>query len=634
MIGLTTVILAGCQKQEVLTDVPVPQPLPTPEPEKDYVLADLALSLPSSYAGTRLSQAVVQDDKIAFDSLFRGIQKLTLLPFFKKGKIEEDDLPTYYEIGELKQNYTAIGTQQNYLYYEKFYLKHDVSSFLTYGQASRTNPALPTGITAKGFYGSLLTKIDGVTKEEGVPGDLSATPANLTFELEPIYKETNAHDYAKAIAAYMTHIANSKATIGETEYTWKNAANGELANLYQDFIGHVNEKYLIISGSAANVKAYVNFYYTKIKTFRDGLDTGTDAGAIAAAIADAIMNSIVFYQYPESTGSILFVIKDENNKVTSLNTCDEYPDNLYLPAGAAALRWGVKEEGSTEYEFKPETQTSTVADVNNINCYVYPAELYYYDNSTIKTSNEEVVPPFSQTTWENWENLVAANYPGEDNDHVTSSTQSVAIVKPMQYAVAQLKAKVLKTESSLKDAEGTSVTVGETSFPITGLIVGGQYPVKYDFTSKYDGAEDEVEKFVYDAYLGDAGLYLTTQDGGTPWFHTLLLQNRDNEKVVILLELKNNSGADFYGKNGIVFAGTKFYLLGEVKLSDASNTGTEDFQKRVFTQDYVTELTMQVNTLANALNVMPNLQKGRLEVSVQINLKWTQAKPTTIEFEE
>jgi hypothetical protein len=45
-------------------------------------------------------------------------------------------------------------------------------------------------------------------------------------------------------------------------------------------------------------------------------------------------------------------------------------------------------------------------------------------------------------------------------------------------------------------------------------------------------------------------------------------------------------------------------------------------------------MEMKVKTLKHAYNVMPNIQSGRLEVSVEINLKWTQATPQTIEFEE
>ena len=116
----------------------------------------------------------------------------------------------------------------------------------------------------------------------------------------------------------------------------------------------------------------------------------------------------------------------------------------------------------------------------------------------------------------------------------------------------------------------------------------------------------------------------------SPFLHTLVLQNWETEDVTVILELQNNSGQDFKGENGVVYNGTKFYLIGKIKLSDANSTGSEDYKSRVFTQDHTTTVGMKIESLSHAYNVLPDLLGGRLEIGVQIKTDWEAAKPTTV----
>jgi hypothetical protein len=320
-------------------------------------------------------------------------------------------------------------------------------------------------------------------------------------------------------------------------------------------------------------------------------------------------------------------------KVTSLGACDNYPSDKNLPDGAAALQWAKKSDNT--YGFVPQIQTTTMSNVSSMNRYTYPAELYYYGNSLIKTSNTEV-PEAAYSGKESWAGIVNDLY--TSGTVISTNTKAVAIVDPMQYAVARLQATVLAGVNPLPTGEEkVTVTVGDTTFPVTGLIVSGQYPVNFDFTPKLDGASEDNEHFVYDSYLGSDPLYLTTEK--TSPFYTLVMQTHDYEDVTVILELENRSDKDFKGESGIVYRGTKFYLAGKVELSHGDATAVDvserdDVSNRVFTQDHTTIITMQVSSLAKAYNVMPNIQSGRLEVGVDINLKWVQATPQTIVFKE
>lgn len=617
--GMAAVTLTGCQQQDEVTETPATEP--------SYVLADLALSLPPSSSGTRLGTDVVQSD-----GTFRGIQKLSIIPFTKQGKVGASDMPTYYDgfnsyidrtTPSLKEDF-----DQRFRYYEKVYLMSGVASFLTYGQAT----AVTGGKVANG---SLIPKVAG-KKMDDIPERLSVTAGDLSFELETIYNENLIIPVeAQAIADYLTNIANTPG--------WKDVDNGKLLNLYKSFINSVGEgKYGVIAGSAANVKAYVNELYQQLN------DDGLTSLDIAVQIQDRILGTGLDTDFTSKYEgfSVIFDQNDPDDpddpgkmEVTSLGSdiYDEYPSNKNLPDGAAVLQWGKKSDNT--FGFIPQIQTTNTANVSSMNRYTYPAELYYYGNSLIKTSDDEV--PWTKyrdiTTWQEVVNLY------KSSSVVSSNTKAVAIVDPMQYAVARLQGTVQATSSSLNDADNTSVSLtnrfSQNSFPITGLIVSGQYPVNFDFTPKLDGASEDNEHFVYDSYLSGTEMYLKNNNNPDV-FYTLVLQTHDYEDVTIILELQNNSDKDFKGVNGIVYRGTKFYLAGKVELSaltDDDKDGVDaDAQSRVFTQDHTTVINMKVNfnSLKKAYNVMPNIQSGRLEIGVDINLKWAQATPQTIVFEE
>ncbi len=609
--------LTGCQRQDEVTETPATEP--------SYVLADLALSLPPSSSGTRLDPGVTSGGAA---NSFRGISKLSIIPFTKRGKIAKSDQPSFIEISNPISDYTQIDESNNnelYRYYEKVFLNHGVASFLTYGQGTKTGkPIEAKDVDDKVFYGSLISKVAGVEMTY-IPDRLSVTAGDLSFELETIYNDRDEEENliipaeAQAIADYLTYIADTPG--------WKVVENENLQVLYSSYINFLGSgKYGVIAGSAENVKAYVNELYNKLQLLiTHDFYNDEPLKTLAEAIQGRILNS--------ENGFIKFIIGVTDNKVTSLgsDTYDKYPSIKHLPDGAAVLQWGNK---SGKFCFIPKIQTTNTANVSSMNRYTYPAELYYYGNSLIKTSNDEVLKS-AYTGKTTWKDVVDDLY--TSGSVVSSNTKAVAIVNPMQYAVARLQGTVQATNSTLKDADNTTVSVTNNSFPITGLIVSGQYPVNFDFTPKLDGASEDNEHFVYDSYLGSDPLYLTTSQ--TSPFYTLVMQTHDLEDVTIILELENNSDMDFKGENGIVYRGTKFYLAGKVELSNGDATAVveserDDVSNRVFTQDHTTVISMKVSSLAKAYNVMPNIQSGRLEVGVEINLKWEQATPKTIVFEE
>lgn len=630
---MAAMLMSGCKEQGEVTEV-VPKPVPEPEPA--YVIADIALAVPdvsgddTGVSTTRMSSEIVQEHSS------RLVQLLSLTPFTKKGKIESSDLSTlYYDATDLgNREYgakTINGNAAKFLYFENFALIPGVASFLTYGKAKPVESGLSDDIAKKSYNGSLIIRSDGVSSYQ-FPDLIN--PGKLSFELEPIYDIDSKPATekipveAQQLADYLTSIGNTK-----IEYTDKGVqqtlrwseTDGMLLGLFNNFINLGNDyKPGLIAGSSANVMAFVNALYHDIDQLQPNLL------APRSTLCAEIKNTIL-------AGAGLSDFTQDGTKVTSLGVV--YPGNLGLPDGAAVYQWD-----SENKQFAVMTQTSSTSNITGIGRYAYPPELFYYGNSQIRTSNTAVsIRQYSsgKTTWEDMLSLYV------DNDEVTRSTKSLAIKDALQYGVARFQATVNPVPSVLKDSKGNNVTVTPTSFPITGIIISGQHPVGFDFKIPENSASSEdptgtgIELFVYDHHIqSEDGQIFLSSTTETPAFSTLVLQSQDykadapdQSDVTVILEFENNSGQDFYGENKmVVFQGTKFYLIGKLKLNSAENAGSvdDDTKKRIFTQDHTTEVSMTINTLAQAYNVMPNILSGRMELSVEMKLKWVEATPTTV----
>jgi hypothetical protein len=195
----------------------------------------------------------------------------------------------------------------------------------------------------------------------------------------------------------------------------------------------------------------------------------------------------------------------------------------------------------------------------------------------------------------------------------------VVVKEPLQYGVGrlQLEVETLPVTTLLKDSKNNSVLVSTATLPLTGVIVGGQYPVGFDFCPT--GEPDNVNaRFIYDRVVS-SNQSLTT----------LVLKSYDGEKIPIALEFENKTGNLFYGKDCVIYPDTKFYLLAEL---DPTGMGTGDYAGRVFTQDYTTEIGMKITSLAKAYCCMPDLLSPQLEIGMQVQTQWIQSTTTTVKL--
>lgn len=444
----------------------------------------------------------------------------------------------------------------------KFFFYNDFQ--LPIGTSALLVYAKATPVNDKAVNGSTISTIPTNTN-----------PAAITFSPDCIYSGTTVHADAQAIADYLTAIANTP--------NWEGSSYDELR---QNFIGKGAVAPTLIAGSSASVNAYVDKLIVELNKSGDS-DLKT---AILAKIADK----------PDQ-------LKDATKY---------YPASIGLPDGVAALEWD-----NDNKKFVPQT-TTTLKDVNSLNVFAYPAELCYYGNSQIKTS-ESLIGHTGYTSATDWKENVLPNY--TDGQIITSTTKSVAIENPLQYGVARLDVTIQAKTTKLKDSDGTDITVGATSFPLTGIIVGGQRRVGFDYKPLNSA---DAQSLVYDSQVkkdnNSSAYLLSTAPTATDAVHTLLLQSLDGEDETIILEFENNckdgdnNGVTFKGIDGLINPGTKFYLIGTI-LKPTEEEG-KDYTKRVFTQDYITSANITIESLSHAYNAVPDLYYDALTSFHVVNI--------------
>lgn len=116
-------------------------------------------------------------------------------------------------------------------------------------------------------------------------------------------------------------------------------------------------------------------------------------------------------------------------------------------------------------------------------------------------------------------------------------------------------------------------------------------------------------------------------DTPTDYINTLVFQTKDGENVRFALEFTNNSGENFTGRNGIVFAGTKFYMVGTIKVPLSR---PNDWEKRAFTKNYTTQGTVRISSLSQAYTYLPDLLDPRLEIGIELVPNWVLSTPTNV----
>lgn len=556
--------------------------------------------------------------------------------------------------------------------------------------------AMPTGTDALLFYGKAIKASTDKDEEVGkvtysIP---ASTATGFSFALNNrVAGNSEKYEHAAQIlAAIMTKIVNvtGSYTVNTTTYpswtgpatlssTWKDLNPTTQARalspleeiLYKAF--HALTTYgsnELRGGSANAIHTTVKDLYSV--TIKVANATATSPyEELAKHLAQQINSQITAYFTSSETEAVTgFKGVDAIETAMGSSWDDDwngvlttelsgFPATFNIPEGAAQLDYTAST--NTFSHKHPGVSLLDKSTTTQPTAYTFPAELMYYCNSGVRTSNKE------KTSSEGYPNGVA-NW--DDNSKwdsdwtgtsVTSATRATAMTKNVNYGVAMLKTTVQIKEgiTALEDnrkalnpgEENKSFAPANTNFTWTGVIVGGQ-PASVDW--QFLPTDATFNKLVYDNQVaGNAAGTAVPKEAGSASApnYTILFDNYTTEasqnKVRVALQFVNN-GDDFWGRDNLVRKGQTFYLVAELDPTgkeipaanwdtyyqvpplDASGVSTKT--TRIFVQDYMTTVNFKfvadntsathTSSLQNAYVTIPDLRSSQLSFGLSVDLNW------------
>ena len=594
---------------------------PGSEDPADVAVANVRLAL--HLGGTPYTKADLDAVTEMRDApLFRGMTSVRMVPFSKAGTIVSEDTTLWYAMNLPSIGSDGLISNNNAHLYSGLQVPFRTASVLVYGKAPKA--ANGTDIASLHKDGSLL--------ETGLAGDLTRA-SSIGFNPHTMLPSgagtpQAASQIAQALSSIVfgdtftitAHYGDNKSMTISTPWD-HNIGDDNLRDCYDN----MTLDGALVPGSGANVSAMLTSLYRALKGYdviapwvyeveKDGTvyEATKDNGApltyadIYRGVRDMVLDRIRACEALSISDSDEVSFKDR--------TVASYPENLGLPSGAAVVRWT-----PSGYVVPLENGLDGIAPISS---YCYPPALYYYANTTLRTSFTEDVA--SQYTEDNsWAEILSSYTSGSV---VTPNTRAVALTEPLEFAVGMLSATVKASDTMLQDNDGmdyTMVGVGGTGLPLTGVIIGRQYPLNFDFTPKYVTDIDTPQYYLFDD--GISGIYLDTQ--ASPEFRTLCMQTPENKEVYFALEFRNDTGQSFRGAEGRILPGHKFYLVG--KLGFASDAAFD----KVFMKDRVTTVNCLIKTLRNAHCAVPDMGIPQLSLGVETEVSWKMSSPTTVMLE-
>ena len=534
------------------------------------------------------------DDMTQQNNHFRGISDIVLLTFNGNPSTAGNTKAT--SIIEIGTDANAYAQEENRKLYRDIEIPVGTSHMLFYGRATRKS-----GDTD--FQAGKITNVGTKTTEKVL--------ANISHELTPINSTANftADADADKIIDALNTIAKAKVTEGK-DYTWATIGNETtlptwLTENEKKFLAvRYNEFTKLKAGSKTSVVEFIK----NLKTALVG-ETGEPTIPAERKLTKEIYDKCV-----AALGAI-----------ESIN----FPGKFNLPDGVASLSWIA---GESKFAYNaPENVTIGTGNFINYQKICYPAELSYFVNTTTMVSDKDMSNLNDFPAYNDWTNPTGANWTGKNFDEkaVENSTKTVGLKAPVQYSVAVLKSTVRCNAATLEDNakeagsfdKNQQISVPTNGFKVTGILIGGQ-PASVDW--KYEPASTgSFANTIYDKEM-NGSMAAKNEASASNANYTLVFDNKKSDTqspVYVTIELENNSGQAFYGKDGIIQKNTKFYLVGQLNPNKTGLTNPNSVN-RVFVQDYVTTANFNITDLKSAYNCIPDLRTSGINVGLAVDLDW------------
>lgn len=525
---------------------------------------------------------------------FRGISDIVLLTFNGNPSTAGNTEAT--RIIEIGTDANAYAQEENRKLYRDIEIPVGTSHMLFYGRATRKS-----GDTD--FQAGKITNVGTKTTEKVL--------AKISHELTPINSTANFTTDADAdqIINALNTIAEAKVQDGK-DYTW--ATIGTETTL-PTWLTENEKKFL-----AARYKEFISLKAgsrTSVVEFIKNLQTALVGEAGGTTIpAEKKLTKEIYDKCVAALGAI-----------ESIN----FPGKFNLPDGVASLNW---KTGESKFAYNtPENVTIGTGNSINYQKICYPAELSYFVNTTTMVSDKDMSNLSEFPSYTDWTKPAGADWSNKNFDEkaVENSTRTVGLKAPVQYSVAVLKSTVRCDAATLKDNakqaggfdKDQQISVPADGFKVTGILIGGQ-PASVDW--KYDPASTEsFANTIYDKVM-NGSMAAKNETSASNANYTLVFDNKKSDAqspVYVTLELENNSDKAFYGNDGIILKGAKFYLVGQLNPNKTGLTNPNSVN-RVFVQDYVTTANFNIKDLKSAYNCIPDLRTSGINVGLAVDLSW------------
>lgn len=582
---------------------------PDYDPTTNSVKTEFALNITHPGNRTRMSSANTQSD-----GTFQGMSNMCLFSIHGTPGTDAFLTSGSFDLGSLAAS-DISSTQSSKVYTMSIPVTTD--HFLFYGKngISSATPA---------EKGSLTYNVSKT----------SAGTSAITFNLNPIVAAddvaTKVTTPETTLAGYLNTIENTTDWAGTVTTAASDANYTGLANAYKTFTSLT-----VRQGSSVSILRQVQDIYRVVS----GISTSTPSPAVKT-IADAIIANITGGGFTVTSGTgenAVLGFSSSDAKVTN------FPEEAGLPAGSAVVTFISTATAGSKFAYVDYTTSALFGGASpstlmgNINT---PAEIVYFDNSPIRVSTQSVAVtdfPKTSTDWETSTSWTAEK--GWGGTEVASTTRAVAMQYNIKYGVALLEANVKLGATPLTDnryaitnsAEADQTDIDGAKLKLTGIIIGGQ-PSSADWQF-LPATGATINQTIYDPITATA---LSTSNITN---YTLALDNyaATAATVNIVLEFLNDD-KDFYGKDGLIAKGQKFYLVGAlVPGTDVltwpagiPNSGTN----RVFIQDFKTVANFTLDngdtsttparkpSLQNAYSVIPDLRSTQMTFGLSVDLTW------------
>lgn len=582
-----TAMFTACSSDEIVQE----EANLNPTYNGESVKTQFAISIPAAGPKTKMTPDNTQQG----GTNFLGMQNIRLIPYNNDAWSSAQTLDKILALDDI-----ATAIPNNYES-QKIYTDVDIpvgtDRFLFYGVAQGDE---------KVQNGSLIPTIDG-----------QGNRSDIKFKLKQIHDGTAMTEQTQLVGL----LNRVKNTEGWSDYSTETTAEDQaIKDLYVDFTS-------MTAGSATSILNLMQSLYRSLSFASDAIDA-SDAAQMAAKIREKILGV--------GTDFVLTANDTDGAGAETLSYPGEFdstfPANYDLPDGAVRVK---SESGA---DFTADNNSYEVGGNNELKIadITYPASLYYFCESTLKASTLTNVTFPTNGSWgsASWDGSVWSQ------ETVAATTRSIAMVTPVNYGVGMLETTVKCASSSLLDKGGNTIAIGTDGFTLTGVLIGGQPDaVQWNMYQTY-AASPIRTNVIYDAAIPDTKPSVTTSACNANY--TLVLDNskftgsdmgtrsnKDNQdKVNIAIELQNNTGKNFEGVDGIIYAGSKFYLVAQLNPSSTTPgevtgiTGDINGKESVFMKDYKTKATLTISSLKNAYNGIPDLRSTSLQFGLAVNLEW------------